>query len=156
MKENLALSDDILMKIEKPERYIGHEVNSVIKDKEKIKVRFAMCFPDVYEIGMSHLGMQILHAKFNSREDVYCERVFSPWMDLDPILRERKIRSSVDFKLHGLPHPPRSAGDPDNLPRSHMHSCSHRRTLPKTQHKRTDRPCRAARPSVSGRLSRRL
>ena len=56
----LALSDDILMRIEKPERYIGHEVNSVVKDKSKVKVRFAMCFPEVYEIGMSHLGIQIL------------------------------------------------------------------------------------------------
>ncbi len=91
MKENLALSDDILMKIEKPERYIGHEVNSVIKDKEKIKVRFAMCFPDVYEIGMSHLGIQILYDMFNSMEDVWCERVYSPWLDLDAIMRSLKI-----------------------------------------------------------------
>ena len=91
MKENLALSDDILMKIEKPERYIGHEVNSVIKDKEKIKVRFAMCFPDVYEIGMSNLGIQILYDMFNSMEDVWCERVYSPWLDLDAIMRSLKI-----------------------------------------------------------------
>ena len=59
MTEKLALSDDILMKIEKPARYIGNEVNAVVKDKSRVEVRFAMCFPDVYEIGMSHLGIQI-------------------------------------------------------------------------------------------------
>lgn len=89
--EKLALSDDILMKVEKPERYIGHEVNSVIKDKEQIAVRFAMCFPDVYEIGMSHLGIQILYDMFNSWEDVWCERVYSPWIDLDAIMRREHI-----------------------------------------------------------------
>ena len=89
--EKLALSDDILMKVEKPERYIGHEVNSVIKDKEQIAVRFAMCFPDVYEIGMSHLGIQILYDMFNSWEDVWCERVYSPWVDLDAIMRREHI-----------------------------------------------------------------
>ncbi|MBR1930629.1 MAG: TIGR03960 family B12-binding radical SAM protein [Lachnospiraceae bacterium] len=88
---NLALSDDILMKIEKPARYIGNEVNAVIKDKEKIAVRFAMCFPDVYEIGMSHLGIQILYAMLNSMEDVWCERVYSPWLDLDAIMRKEQI-----------------------------------------------------------------
>ncbi len=91
MCEHLALSDDILMKIEKPERYIGHEVNSVVKDKDKIKVRFAMCFPDVYEIGMSHLGIQILYDMFNTMEDVWCERVYSPWLDLDAIMRSQRI-----------------------------------------------------------------
>ncbi len=87
----LALSDDILMKIEKPARYIGHEVNSVVKDKDKVNVRFAMCFPDVYEIGMSHLGIQILYDMFNSMEDVWCERVYSPWLDLDAIMRQENI-----------------------------------------------------------------
>ncbi len=87
----LALSDDILMKIEKPARYIGNEYNSVVKDKSKINVRFAMCFPDVYEIGMSHLGIQILYDMFNSMEDVWCERVYSPCLDLDKIMREEKI-----------------------------------------------------------------
>ena len=89
--ERLALSDDILMKIEKPERYIGHEVNSVVKNKEDVKVRFVMCFPDVYEIGMSHLGIQILYDMFNSWEDVWCERVYSPWRDLDAVMRAEKI-----------------------------------------------------------------
>ena len=88
---NLALSDEILMKIEKPARYIGGEVNAVIKDREKVDVRFAMCFPDVYEIGMSHLGIQILYDMFNRYDDVWCERIYSPWLDLDKIMREKKI-----------------------------------------------------------------
>ncbi len=87
----LALSDEILLSIEKPARYIGNEVNSVMKDKEKIDVRFAMCFPDVYEIGMSHLGIQILYDMFNKREDIWCERVYSPWVDLDKVMREQNI-----------------------------------------------------------------
>ena len=87
----LVLSDEILLKISQPARYIGGEVNMVKKDPSKVAVRFAMCFPDVYEIGMSHLGIQILYDMFNRRDDVYCERVYSPWMDLDPIMREQKI-----------------------------------------------------------------
>lgn len=87
----LALNDEILMKIEKPARYIGGEVNSVMKDKEKVDIRFCMCFPDVYEIGMSHLGIQILYDMFNRREDVWCERVYSPWTDLDKVMREKNI-----------------------------------------------------------------
>ena len=87
----LALIDEILLKISQPARYIGGEVNMVKKDPSKVAVRFAMCFPDVYEIGMSHLGIQILYDMFNRRDDVYCERVYSPWMDLDPIMREQKI-----------------------------------------------------------------
>ena len=87
----LALPDEILLKIEKPARYIGGEVNSVMKDTEKVDIRFAMCFPDVYEIGMSHLGIQILYDMFNRREDVWCERVYSPWVDLDQIMRKEEI-----------------------------------------------------------------
>ena len=87
----LALSDDILLKIEKPARYIGNEVNSVMKNKENIDVRFAFVFPDVYEIGMSHLGIQILYDMLNRRDDIWCERVYSPWIDLDKIMREEKI-----------------------------------------------------------------
>lgn len=87
----LALSDEILMKIEKPARYIGGEVNAVTKKLDDIDVRFAMCFPDVYEIGMSHLGIQILYDMFNRRDDVWCERVYSPWVDLDKVMREEKI-----------------------------------------------------------------
>ena len=87
----LALIDEILMQVDKAARYIGGEVNSVMKDKNKVDIRFAMCFPDVYEIGMSNLGMMILYNMFNEREDVWCERVFSPWMDLDKIMREEHI-----------------------------------------------------------------
>lgn len=79
------------MTIEKPARYIGNEINSVMKDKEQIDIRFCMCFPDVYEIGMSHLGIQILYDMFNQWEDTWCERVYSPWMDADRIMRERNI-----------------------------------------------------------------
>ncbi len=90
-----ALPDEILLKIDKPARYIGREINSIDKTKEQkngmIDVRFAMCFPDVYEIGMSHLGIQILYHMLNTREDIWCERVYSPWMDLDPLMREKKI-----------------------------------------------------------------
>lgn len=87
----LALNDEILMQVEKPARYIGNEVNAVMKDKEAVKVRFAMCFPDVYEIGMSHLGIQIIYDMLNSFEDVWCERVYSPWVDLDEIMRREHI-----------------------------------------------------------------
>ena len=87
----LALSDEILLTVQQPARYIGGEVNCVMKDPSAVDIRFAMCFPDVYEIGMSHLGIQILYDMFNRRDDVYCERVYSPWMDLDPIMREQKI-----------------------------------------------------------------
>lgn len=87
----LALSDEILMKVDKAARYIGGEVNSVMKDKNAVDIRFAMCFPDVYEIGMSNLGMMILYNMFNQREDVWCERLFSPWPDLDKVMREKKI-----------------------------------------------------------------
>lgn len=87
----LALSDEILLSIQQPARYIGGEVNIVVKDHSKVRTRFAFAFPDVYDIGMSHLGIQILYSMFNSREDVCCERVYSPWVDLDPIMREKKI-----------------------------------------------------------------
>ena len=87
----LALSDEILLKVEKPARYIGNELNSIKKDKEKVAIRFAMCFPDVYEIGLSHLGVQILYDMFNKMEDVWCERVYSPWPDLHKIMKEENI-----------------------------------------------------------------
>lgn len=87
----LALSDDILMKVEKPARYIGGEVNAVVKNKEEVDMRIAFCFPDVYEIGMSHLGIQILYDMFNRFDGVWCERVYSPWVDLDAIMRKEHI-----------------------------------------------------------------
>lgn len=89
--KKLALSDEILMTIDKPARYIGNEINSVVKDTSKVDIRFAMCFPDVYEIGMSHLGIQILYDMFNKREDTWCERVYSPWPDLHEIMKEKQI-----------------------------------------------------------------
>ena len=83
--KKLALSDELLLSIDKPARYIGGEVNEVIKEADQVRIRFCMCFPDVYEIGMSHLGIQILYDMFNKREDVWCERVYSPWMDMDAL-----------------------------------------------------------------------
>ncbi|HIV16950.1 MAG TPA: TIGR03960 family B12-binding radical SAM protein [Candidatus Alectryocaccobium stercorigallinarum] len=87
----LALSDEILMQVEKPERYTGGEWNSVVKDNEKVDIRYAFAFPDVYEVGMSHLGIQILYDMFNKMDGVWCERVYSPWVDLDKIMRENNI-----------------------------------------------------------------
>ncbi len=87
----LALDDGILMKVDKAARYIGGEVNAVMKDPGSVKTRVAFCFPDVYEIGMSNLGMMILYNMFNERDDVWCERVFSPWTDLDALMRENNI-----------------------------------------------------------------
>ena len=87
----LALSDEILLSVQQPARYIGNEMNAVHKEPSQVDIRFAMCFPDVYEIGMSHLGMQILYDMFNRREDVCCERVFSPWTDLDSLMRRKRI-----------------------------------------------------------------
>ena len=87
----LALRDEILLQIDKAARYIGGEVNAVMKNKDDVDIRFAMAFPDVYEIGMSNLGMMILYDMFNKRDDVWCERLFSPWTDLDKIMREEKI-----------------------------------------------------------------
>ena len=87
----LALKDEILLKIDKPARYIGGEVNSIMKEKDQVDIRFAMCFPDVYEIGMSHLGIQILYDMLNQFEGVWCERVYSPWVDLDEIMRREHI-----------------------------------------------------------------
>lgn len=82
------ISDDILYKVEKPARYIGGEFNSYSKDKEKVDIRYAFCFPDVYEVGMSHLGTKILYYTLNEREDTFCERSFAPWPDMEKLLRE--------------------------------------------------------------------
>ncbi len=87
----LALSDEILLSVDKPARYIGGETNMAIKDPADVDIRFCMCFPDVYEIGMSHLGIQIIYDMLNLRDDIYCERVYSPWTDLDKILRRENI-----------------------------------------------------------------
>ena len=81
----------LLLSVQKPGRYSGGEINSVIKDKEKVDVRFAFCFPDTYEIGMSHLGIKILYSQFNSRDDIWCERVFAPWTDFEAVMRENNM-----------------------------------------------------------------
>ncbi len=83
--------EELLLSVQKPGRYSGGEINSVIKDKEKVDVRFAFCFTDTYEIGMSHLGMKILYSQFNSREDIWCERVFAPWNDFEEVMRKENI-----------------------------------------------------------------
>jgi len=83
--------EKILLKVQKPGRYVGGEMNSVIKDKNKVNIRFAFCFPDVYEVGMSHLGMKILYSLFNQKEDIWCERVFAPWTDMEALMREKHI-----------------------------------------------------------------
>lgn len=87
----LMLKDATLLGVEKPARYIGQEVNAITKDKEDVAVRFGLCFPDVYEIGMSHVGLSILYDFLNARAEVWCERIFSPWTDLDAIMEEKDI-----------------------------------------------------------------
>ena len=83
--------EELLLSVQKPGRYSGGEINSVIKNKENVDVRFAFCFPDTYEIGMSHLGMKILYSQFNSRDDIWCERVFAPWIDFEGVMRRENI-----------------------------------------------------------------
>ncbi|MBU3200633.1 TIGR03960 family B12-binding radical SAM protein [Clostridium estertheticum] len=85
------ISDDILFKVEKPARYIGGELNCCYKDIDKIDIRFAFCFPDVYEVGMSHLGSRILYHVLNERVDTYCERAFAPWPDMEKQMRDNNI-----------------------------------------------------------------
>ena len=85
------LPDSILNQVDKPARYIGGELNSYKKTITDEMIRFAFCFPDVYEVGMSHLGMQILYHFFNRREEVYCERVFAPWLDMEKLMRTHHI-----------------------------------------------------------------
>ncbi len=85
------MRDDILLRVEKPARYIGNEINMVKKNPEEADIRFAFCFPDVYEVGMSHVGLQILYYFFNRRNDMYCERCFAPWYDMEEIMREENI-----------------------------------------------------------------
>ena len=88
--------EQLLTTVQKPGRYSGGEVNQVVKDKTTVDVRFAFCFPDTYEVGMSHLGMKILYSLLNSREDIWCERVFAPWGDFERVMREN------DIELYGL------------------------------------------------------
>ncbi|NMA06624.1 MAG: B12-binding domain-containing radical SAM protein, partial [Ruminococcaceae bacterium] len=83
--------ETILKNVQKPGRYIGKEVNSVVKSKEELDLRFAFCFPDVYEVGMSHLGIKILYSILNKRDNIWCERVFMPWFDMLKEMRENKL-----------------------------------------------------------------
>lgn len=83
--------EQLLLTVQKPGRYSGGEINQVIKDKSKVDVRFAFCFPDTYEVGMSHLGMKILYSALNEREDIWCERIFAPWVDFEKVMRENDI-----------------------------------------------------------------
>ena len=83
--------EHILPKVQKPARYTGGEYNAIVKDKKSVAVRYALCFPDTYEIGMSHLGMRILTGLYNDTEGVSCERAFAPWVDMEEEMRKRKI-----------------------------------------------------------------
>ena len=85
------ITDHILYKVEKPSRYVGGELNQVVKNPNDVDIRFAFCFPDVYEVGMSHLGTRILYHTINQRKDTYCERVFAPWPDMEEQLRKNEI-----------------------------------------------------------------
>ncbi|MCM1990725.1 TIGR03960 family B12-binding radical SAM protein [Oceanirhabdus seepicola] len=85
------ITDEILSRVEKPVRYVGGELNSIEKDKNFVDIRFAFCFPDVYEVGMSHLGSKILYYTLNQREDTYCERVYAPYNDMEQEMRENNI-----------------------------------------------------------------
>lgn len=93
--------EKLLLKVQKPGRYVGGELNAVVKNKEDVDVRFAFCFPDTYEVGMSHLGMKILYSLFNSVDYIWCERVFAPWIDMEKLMVEN------DIPLYGL-----ESGDP--------------------------------------------
>lgn len=90
MAKNIV-PDDILLQVEKPARYVGNEINMVKKNPKDVDVRFAFCFPDVYEVGMSYLGMQILYYFLNRRDDTYCERVYAPWTDMEELMRQNNI-----------------------------------------------------------------
>lgn len=83
--------DKLLLNAEKPARYIGSELNEIVKNKNDIEIRFAFAFPDVYEVGMSHLGMHILYNLLNENPEIWCERVFAPWIDMEQIMRENDI-----------------------------------------------------------------
>lgn len=86
------ITDDILCKVEKPSRYVGGELNQFIKNPKDVNIRFAFCFPDVYEVGMSHLGTRILYHTINERKNTYCERVFAPWPDMETLMRKSDIK----------------------------------------------------------------
>ena len=83
--------ESVLLDVQRPSRYCGGEVGQVVKDKSRVDVRFAFCFPDIYDVGMSHLGMKILYSRINARENYWCERVFAPWTDMEAAMRREGI-----------------------------------------------------------------
>ena len=83
--------ENIFMQVQKPGRYTGGELNSVVKDKNAVAIRFAFAFPDLYEVGMSHLGMKLLYGLLNAQEDIWCERVFAPDTDMEQQMRENGV-----------------------------------------------------------------
>ena len=85
MNDNIS---SVLKSVSKPGRYVGGEYGQVVKSREAVKARFAFCFPDTYEIGMSNLGMRILYGALNEHPDIWCERVFDPWTDMQDKMRE--------------------------------------------------------------------
>jgi len=87
----VVIDNEILQSVEKPSRYTGNEWNMARKDPQEVDIRFAFCFPDIYDVGMSHLGMKILYHMLNERKDTYCERVFAPWVDMEQKMRENNI-----------------------------------------------------------------
>ena len=91
MREKVHIPDSLLKSVSKPARYTGGEYGQIIKDKEKIKARIAFCFPDTYEIGMSNLGVRLLYGSLNLADDVWCERVYAPWTDMEEKMREKHI-----------------------------------------------------------------
>lgn len=105
-------AEKLLPLVQKPGRYTGGELNSVMKEKDEVEIRFAFCFPDTYEIGMSHLGIKILYSLINAREDAWCERVFAPWTDMEALMRERhgaalcvgERRPSDRIRFHWIYH----------------------------------------------------
>ena len=90
----------LLLRVQKPARYVGGEFNEVVKDLSDVKLRMAFCFPDIYEIGMSNLGMQILYGAINAEPDIWCERVFAPWGDM-----------AQEMRAHGVPLYALESGD---------------------------------------------
>ena len=97
---SFKINDELLLSVEKPSRYTGNEWNSVNKELDGINIRFAFCFPDVYEIGMSHLGMKILYHLLNERKDTYCERVFAPWTDMEALMRKNPEYRVIENPLN--------------------------------------------------------
>ena len=93
--------ESILSRVQKPARYVGGEWGSVMKNKDDVDLRFAFCFPDTYEVGMSHLGSRILYGLLNDQKGIWCERVFAPWIDMEAEMRQAGI------PLYGL-----ESGDP--------------------------------------------